>query len=140
MIIRLFGLFLLTSMLSACAEPPYNNLNNEQLQTMLEQATPIYDIRRIEEWHQTGIVEDSKLITLFDASGRVLPDFMPRFTAAINKHDPVILICRTGSRTDTLARYLVEQLGYTQVYNVRHGITHWIRDRRLVTRPNTVIK
>lgn len=31
-----------------------------------------------------------------------------------------------GSRTDALARHLVEQMGYIQVYNVRHGITRWI--------------
>ncbi len=33
------------------------------------------------------------------------------------------LICRTGSRADTLTRHLVERMGYTRVYNVRHGIT-----------------
>ncbi len=135
MIIRLFGLFLLTSILSACADPPYHNLNNEQLETMLEQGIPIYDIRRAEEWRQTGVVANSKLMTFFDASGRVLPDFMPHFTATIGKDDPVILICRTGNRTSTLARYLSEQIGYTRVYNVRDGITRWIGENRPVIRP-----
>lgn len=132
MIFRLFGLFLLAITLSACAEPPYNNLDNEQLKTMLEQGTPIYDIRRKEEWRQTGVVETSQLLTFVDAGGRVLPDFLPHFTAAVHKDDPVILICRTGNRTDALARHLVEQMGYTQVYNVRDGITRWISDNRSV--------
>ena len=65
--------------------------------------------------------------------GRILPDFMHRFTSAAGKDDPVILICRTGNRTSTLARYLVEHMGYTQVYNVRDGITRWIRDGQPVT-------
>jgi len=134
MISRLFTLALLVSALSGCAEPPYNNLNNEQLQTMLEQGIPIYDIRRPEEWHQTGMVADSQLMTFMDDSGRVLPDFMHRFSAAVGKNDPVVLICRTGNRTSTLARHLVEQMGYTQVYNVRDGITRWIREGRPVTR------
>jgi rhodanese-related sulfurtransferase len=134
MISRIFVLALLVAALSACAEPPYINLNNEQLKTMLQQGTPVYDIRRPEEWQQTGVVADSQLLTFVDDAGRMLPDFMHRFTSAVGKDDPVILICRTGSRTSTLARYLVEHMGYTQVYNVRDGITRWIRDGQPVTR------
>lgn len=120
--------------LSGCAEPPYNNLDNEQLKAMLEQGTPIYDIRRPEEWQQTGVVAGSQLLTFVDNGGRVLPDFMHRFTSAVGKDDPVVLICHTGNRTSTLARHLVEHMGYTQVSNVRDGITRWIRDDRPVTR------
>ena len=133
MISRLFGLALLAVTLSGCAEPPYNNLDNEQLKTMLEQGTPLYDIRRPDEWRQTGVVADSQLLTFVDAGGRVLPDFMHRFTSAVGKDDPVILICRTGNRTSTLARHLAEQMGYTHVYNVRNGITQWISGGRPVT-------
>jgi rhodanese-related sulfurtransferase len=135
---RIFTLALLVLALSGCAKPPYNNLDNEQLQSMLEQGTPIYDIRRPDEWHQTGVIADSQLMTFVDAGGRLLPDFMQRFTSAVGKDDPVVLICRTGNRTSTLARHLVEHMGYTQVYNVRDGITRWIRDGRSVTRLQTV--
>jgi len=129
-----FGVFLLVALLSACAEPPYSNLDNAQLKTMLEQNVPIYDIRRPEEWRKTGVIEGSQLLTFVDASGRVMPDFLPRFTRVAGKDEPVILICRTGNRTSTLARYLVEQMGYTQAYNVRDGITRWISDGRPVRR------
>ena len=134
MISRLSGTVLLVVALSGCAEPPYNNLDNEQLKTLLEQGMPIYDIRRPEEWHQTGVIANSQLLTFADDSGRVLPDFMQRFTSAARKDDPVILICQTGGRTSSLSRYLVEQMGYTQVYNVRDGISRWIRDGLPVTR------
>ena len=47
-------------------------------------------------------------------------------------------IAKTGSdtfsRTNTLARLRVEQMGYTQVYNVRDGITRWISDDNPVYR------
>lgn len=132
--LRACAAVLLLTGLSACSEPPYTNVDNARLQSMLEQDIPIYDVRRPEEWRQTGVVEGSELLTFADASGRVRPDFLGRFTAEIGKHDPVILICRTGSRTRTLARYLAEELGYTQVFNVRHGITRWIRDDRPVQR------
>ena len=133
-LLYLCALGLMLMGLSACSEPPYTNVDNTQLQMMLEQDIPIYDVRRPEEWRQTGVVEGSKLLTFVEASGRLNPEFIERFTAANSQHDPVILICRTGSRTSTLARLLVEQMGYTQVYNVRDGITRWIREDRPVTR------
>ena len=129
-LLRCSAVFLLLTVLSACSEPPYGNLDNPQLQLMLEDNVPLYDIRRPEEWRQTGVIEGSQLLTFVDAGGRVQADFLNRFTAAVGKDDTVILICRTGSRTSTLARYLVEQMGYTQVFNVRHGITRWISDDR----------
>ena len=133
MLFRLFGPFLLVIALSGCAEPPYNNLDSGQLKTLLEQGTPIYDIRRTEEWRQTGVIEGSRLLTFVDGSGRMLPDFLAHLSRAVDKDDPVILICRTGNRTSTLARHLAEQMGYTHVYNVRNGITQWISDGRPVT-------
>ena len=125
---RIFGLFLILITMSACAEPPYNNLDNKQLKTMLDKNVPIFDVRRQDEWLQTGVVKGSKLLTFVDGSGRVKADFLTRFTATVAKDDPVILICRTGNRTSKLARHLVEKMGFTQVYNVRNGITQWIRD------------
>ena len=134
-LLRLCAVGLLLTALSACSEPPYINVDNAELQMMLEQNIPVYDIRRPEEWRQTGVIEGSKLLTFVDANGRLRPDFIDRFTAEIGQNDPVILICRTGSRTSTLARFLVEQMGYTQVFNVRDGITRWISDDNPVKRP-----
>lgn len=130
-----FFTFLLLTTLSSCGELPYTNLDNAQLQNMLAQNVPIYDVRRSEEWYETGIVEGSELLTFVNTEGQLLPDFIDRFTATIGKDDPVILICRTGSRTRALARYLTEEMGYTQVFNVRNGITQWISDERPVIRP-----
>lgn len=113
-------------------EPPYSNISNEQLQTMLEHNVPIYDVRRPEEWYQTGIIGGSQLVTYVDADGRVQANFLNIFTADIGKNDPVILICRTGSRTSKLARYLVKELGYTNIFNVDDGIIRWIRENRPV--------
>ena len=119
-------------MLFSFNETPYNNIENDQLQTMLENNTPIYDVRRPEEWYQTGVIEGSQLLTFVDANGRVQANFFSRFTADVGKNEPVILICRTGSRTSTLARHLVEELGYTNVFNVDDGINQWLRENRLV--------
>ena len=134
MLLRLLGALLLTLALGACAAPPYTNVDNAQLKTLLAQGVPIYDVRRPEEWRQTGVVEGSRKLTFVDAKGRPNPEFLPRFTAEVGKNDPVILICRTGNRTDALARELMEKHGYTRVYNVRNGITRWTREHNPVIR------
>lgn len=123
---NLLGLILVVIALSGCAEPPYTNVDNEQLKTLIAQGVPVYDIRRPDEWRQTGVVEGSRKLTFVDANGKGSDKFLEQFTAEVSKDKPVVLICRTGNRTDTLGRYLVEKLGYTQVYNVRNGITRWV--------------
>jgi len=133
MFFRIAGLFLLLT-LSSCAEPPYNNLDNAQLKTLVAQGVPVFDIRRKDEWRQTGVIEGSQLFTFVDSGGRVVPGFLEQFTSTVGKDDPVILICRTGNRTSVLARHLMEQLGYTRVYNVRDGITRWIGEGHDVAR------
>jgi len=134
MLPRLLAVVLLAAALGGCAEPPYSNVDNDRLKALLTQGVPIYDIRRPEEWRSTGVVEGSRKLTFVDAGGRPNPEFLPRFTAEVGKDDPVVLICRTGSRTDKLAREVMEKQGYTQVYNVRHGITGWIAGNNPVVR------
>lgn len=134
MLPRLLGVLLFTLALGGCADPPYSNVDNGGLKTLLAQGVPVYDIRRPEEWRQTGVVEGSRTLTYVDASGQPNPEFLPRFTAEVGKHDPVVLICRSGSRTDALARELVEKMGYTRVYSVRDGITRWIGENHPVAK------
>ena len=135
MIVRILFFALLALTLSACAEPPYTNVDSGQLKALMAEGVPLYDIRRAEEWRETGVVEASRKLTYVNGSGQLNPEFMSRFTAEVDKNAPVILICRSGNRTDTLARHLVEKLGYTRVYNVRHGIGSWLSEGNPVVRP-----
>lgn len=125
---KIFFILIMFFTLSACSEPPYTNIDNAQLKELLEQGVPIYDVRRIDEWKQTGVIQGSKLLTIIGNNARVNPDFMRKFSSEIDKDSPVILICRTGSRTHKLATHLMENLGYTNIYNVRNGITQWISE------------
>lgn len=121
----MWGAALGALLLAGCAAP-YQNVDNAQLKALIAQGVPVYDVRRPEEWRQTGIIAGSRKLTYVEAGGRMNPEFLPRFSAEVGKNDPVILICRTGNRTDKLARQLMEEHGYTQVYNVEHGIVAWI--------------
>jgi rhodanese-related sulfurtransferase len=107
-------------------EPPYANIDNEELEKLLADGVPIYDIRTAEEWKETGVVAPSIKLTLFDARGRQNPAFLNTFTQEIDKDEPVILICRTGNRTGMLAEFLAAKMGYSKVYNVEDGIMKWL--------------
>ena len=117
---------------SAGAATLYTNINNSELSQLLEDKVTLVDIRRPEEWKQTGVVPGSNMITLFTSRGGVNPDFVSQLQRVSSPDKPVVLICRTGNRTRAGSTMLVKQLGYKSVYNVTHGITGWIADKREV--------
>ncbi|WP_018946067.1 FKBP-type peptidyl-prolyl cis-trans isomerase [Thioalkalivibrio sp. AKL17] len=112
---------------------PFGGLNNNELAGMLERDdVTIIDIRRPDEWAETGVVKGSLRMTAFDERGQFIPQFGQAFTDAVDPDDTVVLICRTGSRTGVLARALADGLGYGDVHNVTDGIKHWLEEDRVV--------
>ncbi|MCW8888862.1 MAG: FKBP-type peptidyl-prolyl cis-trans isomerase [Gammaproteobacteria bacterium] len=114
--------------LLAIKEPPYKNIGNAELKKLLDDGVKIYDIRRDEEWKQTGVVAGSRKLTLFDARGGQNAEFIPTFMKEVKPNEPVIIICRTGNRTAAAAKFFSERLGYKNLYNVKDGITKWISE------------
>ena len=89
----------------------------------------IVDIRRPEEWAQTGIIKGAKTITAFEANGRLHPEFKQKFMAVVPSPDtPVFLYCLSGPRTTNLGMALVEQLGFSHVKHLSGGILSWAAD------------
>lgn len=112
------------------------DIDNAALKRLRANGAVLVDIRRPDEWRETGIIEGSRLITLFiDERGSVNPGFMPSFSKAVTPDDPVIIVCRTGSRSTVLADALARQVGYAKVYNLRHGIVGWIGAGNTVVAP-----
>ena len=132
--IKLFLVAAFALALAGCAEPPYTNVDNAGLEQLLQRDVPLFDVRLPEEWQETGVVAGSQRLTFLDANGRVAPGFLQDLTSSVPQNQPIALICRTGNRTDVLARHLIEQMGYTEVYNVRDGIMGWIGEGRPVDR------
>lgn len=119
---------------SAWAAGKVDNIDNAQLAELLAKGIPVIDIRTPGEWKQTGVVEGSHLLMAFDERGKLSPDFVPGLAKIAGPEDAVVLICRTGNRTGAIANALVQQLGYSQVYNVTNGIKRWIAEGGAVTR------
>ncbi len=89
----------------------------------------IVDIRRPEEWMQTGIIEGAETITAFDADGSLNSDFQQQFMKKVPTPDtPVVIYCLMGARTANLGAALVEQLGFLEVRHLSEGMLGWTAD------------
>ena len=86
----------------------------------------VIDIRREEEWKETGIIKGSQTITAFTKDGKIHPDFPKKFFDLITDVDePILLYCRTGNRTGILGKALIDQIGQTNVSHLSDGIVEW---------------
>ena len=86
----------------------------------------VIDIRREEEWKETGIIKGSQTITAFTKNGKIHPDFPKKFFDLIDDIDvPILLYCRTGNRTGILGKALIDQIGQTNVSHLSEGIVGW---------------
>lgn len=110
----------------AFAGKEVENISNEKLSELMASGTVLVDIRTEPEWRETGVVEGSHTITLFDEMGRAKPDFLSKLGEIATLDTPVIVICRTGNRTQVASQALTQQIGYEKIYNVTRGIVDWI--------------
>ena len=86
----------------------------------------VIDIRREEEWIETGIIEGAETITAFTESGQLHKDFQEKFfSLAKGPETPILLYCRTGNRTEMLGNALIDQVGLKNVYHLTDGIVEW---------------
>jgi rhodanese-related sulfurtransferase len=81
----------------------------------------LIDIRRPDEWKQTGVAQGAHEINMIHPQGEA--GFVQQVAADVggDKNAPIALICRTGNRTTQMQRALTEA-GFTQVYNVKEGM------------------
>lgn len=120
--------------LIAVTPPPFANIGNSELQTRLENGARLIDIRRPEEWHETGVVDGSIKLTAFDNQGRFIQSFAEELKKMVQPDEEFVVICRTGNRTATLSNWLATKGGYENVVNVQDGITSWIEAGRPVSK------
>jgi rhodanese-related sulfurtransferase len=112
--------------LVALTPPPFVNINNQQLAASNKKGVKLIDIRRADEWQQTGVIEGSIQLTAFDARGQFIPSFLDQLGSTVEPDEEFVLICRTGNRTAMLSNWLASKGGYENVVNVQDGIVSWI--------------
>ena len=111
------------------------NINNEQILKLSKSNIPIVDVRRNSEWHQTGVVPKSILLTFFDKNGNYnFDEWYKKLRLNITEEKPIILICRTGRRTQIIAE-MMNRKSNNIIYNAKDGITSWISAKLPIVRP-----
>ncbi|HWR78228.1 MAG TPA: rhodanese-like domain-containing protein [Thiobacillus sp.] len=81
----------------------------------------LIDIRRPDEWRQTGVAAGALRINMAHPQGG--PGFVRQVAAEMDgdRDAPIGLICRTGNRTTHMQQAL-RDAGFTQVYNIKEGM------------------
>lgn len=81
----------------------------------------LIDIRRPDEWRQTGIAEGALRINMVHPQG--VTGFVQQVGAELDgqRDTPIGLVCRTGNRTTHMQKAL-QEAGFTQVYNIKEGM------------------
>lgn len=116
--------------------PAYGNISNQQLAEKLAAGIKLIDIRRAEEWAETGVVEGSIQATAFAANGEFQQEFLDKLMQTVAPDEEFALICRTGNRTAALSNWLSRRGGFSKVLNVEDGIVSWIDEGRKVGKAN----
>lgn len=93
-----------------------NNITVEELKGMLKNKDKQFvDVRTVGEY-RSGHVKNFKNIPL-NQIGKVAPQ-------ELDTNKEVVLICQTGVRSQRAAKVL-KRKGFTNITNVRGGVSHW---------------
>ncbi|MFV2014273.1 MAG: rhodanese-like domain-containing protein [Candidatus Heimdallarchaeota archaeon] len=81
----------------------------------------LLDVRKPREWAQTGVIPGSIMIEM---------QTLPReIQSGLNLKDkePIVVVCRTGKRSSSIVKYLIEQLNINAI-NLEGGVVSWHRN------------
>ena len=111
------------------------DISSTELKKLMADGIPIVDVRTAAEWAELGMVEGSEKMTFFDPVGNYdAGKWLAELSGVVDKDQPVILICLTGSRSKLIADWLGKGVGFNTVYNVERGIAEWIGEGNPVVR------
>ncbi len=127
-------LTLLTFLITSTANAEVLNIDAAEAARLAATGIPVVDVRTEGEWRETGIVPGSRLMTYFDEQGRSdATAWLQQLKPVAKPNQPVIIICRSGNRSQAVAQMLSQQAGYRTVYNVKEGVRGWAKEGRTLT-------
>ena len=120
----------MSAILTSSVFAEFATIDTEKMQIFLKNKSAIFiDIRRVDEFKQYGIIENSHKLTFFDNRGEYdIDKWMTKFVKIVkNKEQPFVLICAHANRTKVVGNFLNTQVGYKNVYDLEGGINYgWI--------------
>ena len=112
-------------------------VNNNKIKILMENGTPLIDIRTEKEWLTTGVINQSKLLTFFDKDGNYDANkWLLELKKIASKNDPVIIICRSGRRSRIVSNFLDKQANYLKIFHATNGILSWIDSKNQTVKPD----
>ncbi len=111
------------------AQTPDYDLNAKDFRRIVEQKSgSLLDVRTSGEFKNGHLIDAGQLnYYAFDFKQKLL---------LLPKEQPVYLYCNTGYRSKRAANFLLEN-GYSEVYNLRHGILEWnYQNFEVITEPD----
>jgi rhodanese-related sulfurtransferase len=96
-----------------------DGIDVKQAQSMSKQGALLLDVREPDEYAEVH-APDAKLIPLGTLGSRLQE-------IETYKNKPIVVMCRSGRRSAQAVSQL-KQAGYTQVSNVKGGITAWEKE------------
>jgi len=103
-----------------------------KLETLIEKGIPVIDVRRLDEWNDTGVIPGSHKLTFFDKNGNYdvktwLSDFQKIVS---NKKQEFVLVCRSSKRSGIVGDFLDKKVNYEKVLHLEGGILNWIDKKK----------
>lgn len=96
--------------------------NEYASQKLLDDKTPVVDIRTPPEWMETGLLKGAIPIMFFNERGGYdIEGFLTELNKKVDTTKPFAIICRTGSRTKILSHFLSKEMNY-KVINLEGGM------------------
>ena len=118
-------------LVDAIIPPTLSDVSVEELESLIQNNVTVIDIRRPDEWSETGVIEGAITIQGFTPQGQVHPEFLEKFSAAVpTKETPFVVYCHSAGRSAGLGNALVEQLGFSQASHLSGGIEAWTASGR----------
>ena len=112
-------------------------VNNEKIKMLLESSVPLIDIRTQSEWHDTGVINSSHLLTFFDKNGNYdFKKWMIEIGEIADENGPVIIMCRSGRRSRIVSNMLIKENSEYFIYHATNGIKSWIESSNKTVKPD----
>ena len=112
-------------------------INNEKIKMMLENSVPLIDIRTEGEWHETGVINNSYLLTFFDKDGNYnFKKWMIEVEGIADENGPVIIMCRSGRRSSIVSNMMIKGNREYLIYHATNGIKSWIESSKKTVKPD----
>lgn len=110
-----------------------NELGSVDIAQMLEMKNRhnalIIDIRTEKEWAKYGTIPHSVRLQFFNDRGNYNTEQwlseMEKLRTSPNQ--PVVLVCRSGKRSEKAGNLLVKKLGLNHINHLQNGIQPWIQ-------------